>query len=219
MTGSAPKVKPAPLPNKPVSPLGSPYAGKSITTQQQSPYDINRSELLTQDGQRVYSDDGERQGTPYFDNDYMIARYGKQVHQPMTPEKAERIRLTSMPPTQRQQMFNNEMAMRKHGLEIQKYNAGLGQGKKTPRFSDVMDENYNISGSRYDGHFDHRSGQFIPAPQRQPSIHPEQLKQVRNAYQRAKVKGTEDDFWKLMEIYDIAPWMLESNTSGKAGGI
>jgi len=114
-----------------------------------------------------------------------------------------------MSPEQRQQQFDNNLALRKHGLNIAKHNSSLGQGKKTPQFSDITDDNYNITGSRYDGHFDHRSGRFVPAQAQQPSIHPKQLEQVRDAYARAKVKGTEDEFWELMKIYDIAPWMLE----------
>jgi len=208
---SSPNVKPAPKPDAlPVqSPkYQSPYTGKSITAQKQSPYDINRSELLTQDGQRAYSNSGERQGTPYFDNEYMIRRYGKQVHQPMTPERLQQQRLAAMPPKQRQKMFDNDLALRKHGLDIQKYNSGLGQGKKTPYYTTDYDDNFNESGKKFQGYFDHSSGRNVRAQPQQPSIHPEQLKQVRNAYQRAKVKGTEDSFWKLMEIYDISPLTL-----------
>ncbi|RLA17357.1 MAG: hypothetical protein DRQ62_15070, partial [Gammaproteobacteria bacterium] len=120
---SSPNVKPVPTPTTNAAPVStnkqsgaSPYAGKSITTQKQSPYDINRSELLTQDGQRAYDDDGNRQGTPYFDNQYMTSRYGKQVHQNMTRERLQ----ASIPFKQRQKMFDNDLALRKHGLDIQK---------------------------------------------------------------------------------------------------
>ena len=52
----------------------------------------------------------------------MTKRYGNQVHQPMTPERAEQYRLAAMSPEQRQKMFDNDLALRKHGLNIQKHN-------------------------------------------------------------------------------------------------
>ena len=183
----------------------SPYDNQHVTPSNwRSPgkkyNDLNKSELLTEDGLRAYDNNGKQTGIPNFDNTYMQKRYGDNVYRPRTEQqrlaegKAAHNRvlrgiaayqnlnhykrtgedkpfpiyggydLSGPDPKAQQQQFQNELAVRKHTLDIQKANAAnRPDAKYKARYSDIVDDNFNVTGSRFDGSFNEATGRFTPA--------------------------------------------------------
>lgn len=168
--------------------------------------DLDKSELLTEDGLRAYDDNGQQTGVPYFDNTYMQQRYGgshrprteeqriyegKQAHnqrlrgiaalqnlnhykrtgedKQFAPQPGYDMQMYQTNPAAQQQVFENELAVRKHGLDIQKHNDSLHpetvKNKFKGQFSDIVDDNFNVTGQRFDGSYNEATGQWLPAGQ------------------------------------------------------
>ena len=125
---------------------------------------LNRDELVRDDT-----------GAYLFDNTYMQKRYGNEVYRPRT--ESERIAegkaafpqiygYQGLSAEQQQQAFQNELAVRKHGLDIQKRNDALQKQTPVnlqPQFTTEYDENYNETGKTFAGSFNPRTGIYTQA--------------------------------------------------------
>jgi len=187
----------------------SPYRNKSITPSNwRSPdkkyNDLDRSELAY-----------DNTGAAYFDNTFMRKRYGNDVHQPRTPQERYRQGMavqkhllgtkdTVNPDLLKQKQY--ELAVQKHQQQIKEHQDSLGKGNYKARYSDVMDDNFNVVGSRFDGSFDAYTGIFRPANQPKVQLTPQEITSAQQAYQTALRDGSPEviqEFMQLLEANDL----------------
>ena len=120
-------------------------------------------------------------------------------------------------PVAQQQQFENELSVRRLGLDIQKRNDSLHpvpvKDKFKGQFSDIVDDNFNITGQRFDGSFNESTGEWLPANQATAPVqlNQEQFEALNRARQlSSKSDSYTDAYLELLMALGLDPnWYLD----------